>query len=353
MSESTTIAVDLAKSVFQVAVSKHPGKVSESHRLSREQFVDFFAQRSSSLVVLEACGTAHFWARQLESLGHRVRLLPPAQVRAYVPRNKTDAADARALLEAHRNEQIRSVPVKTVEQQVLTSLHRMRSAWVGERTARLNLVRGLLRELGLTIPLGARRVVPQVRVWLGEGERSPVPAALHWSLEEACREIVGLSERIVGIEKQLRALSRQIPLIARLQTIPGVGLLTSTALVGLVGDMSRFATSRHFASFLGLTPRESSSGSRRWLGRISKAGDVYLRTLLIHGARSALSASRRRAEPDAVQSWALQLESRRGRNKAVVGLANKMARLVWAVWRRESPYSPRPVGGLKGRSPAK
>jgi transposase len=257
----TTIAVDLAKNVFQVAVSENPGKVSESHRLSRTQFLSFFAQRPPSQVVLEACGSAHFWARELKQLGHQVRRLPADQVRAYVPRNKTDAADARALLEAHRNERIRTVPVKTVEQQVLTSLHRMRSSWMNERTAKGNVVRGLLRELGLTIPVGANRVVPHVRDWLAQ-EPSPVPEALRWALEEACQQIQDLAKRIQGIEVQLRALARQIPLVSRLLTIPGVGLLTATALVGLVGDMQRFATCRHFASFLGLTPRESSSGPR-------------------------------------------------------------------------------------------
>jgi len=340
--KSTTIAVDLAKNVFQVAVSHYPGKVSESHRLSRAQFLAFFAQRQPSLVVLEACGSAHFWARQLQQQGHRVRLLPPDQVRAYVPRNKTDAADARAILEAHRNEKICTVPVKTVEQQVLTSLHRMRSSWVGERTAKGNLVRGLLRELGLTIPVGAHRVVPQVRVWLAQ-EPSPVPQALHRALEEACQQISGLAEQIRGIEAQLRALARQIPLVARLMTIPGVGLLIATALVGLVGDMLRFATCRHFSSFIGLTPRERSSGARRWLGRISKAGDVYLRTLLIHGARSALSAAQRRREPDALGAWAVKVAAKSGFNKATVALANKMARIVWAVWCREKVYTAEPV----------
>jgi transposase len=340
--KSTTIAVDLAKNVFQVAVSENPGKVSESHRLSRAQFLAFFAQRPPSQVVLEACGSAHFWARELKQLGHQVRLLPPDQVRAYVPRNKTDAADARALLEAHRNERIRTVPVKTVEQQVLASLHRMRSSWMKERTAKGNVVRGLLRELGLTIPVGANQVVPHVRAWLAQ-EPSPVPEALRWALEEACQQIDDLAKRIHGIEVQLRALARQMPLVSRLLTIPGVGLLTATALVGLVGDMHRFATCRHFASFLGLTPRESSSGPRRWLGRISKAGDVYLRTLLVHGARSALVAAKRYREPDALRAWGLRIAAKNGFNKATVAMANKMARIVWAVWRRETPYTAGPV----------
>jgi transposase len=260
--KSTTIAVDLAKSVFQVAVSNRPGKVSESHRLTRSQFARFFAERRPALVLLEACGSAHFWGRQLESLGHKALLLPPSHVRPYVRRDKTDSADAKALLEAHRNEQIRNVPVKSVAQQTLTSLHRLRSARMADRTARLNLVRGLLRELGFTIPLGARHVIPHT--WaLIDSAASQVPDPLRLALAEACLESRDFEGRINAAEKQLQILARQTPTVERLQSIPGVGLLTATALVGFVGDVQRFPTSRHFASYLGLTPRERSSGSTR------------------------------------------------------------------------------------------
>lgn len=340
--QSTTIAVDLAKSVFQIAVSKHPGKVSESHRLSRSQFLRFFAERQPALVVLEACGTAHHWARELRGLGHQVRLLPPHEVRSYVHRSKTDRADAAALLEAHRNERIRSVPVKSLEQQTLTGLHRLRSAWMADRTARINLVRGLLRELGHPIPVGARHVVVQVLALLDQ-----LPEPLRPALTDACEEIGEFEARIAAVEKQLRALAKQTPVVERLQTIPGVGLLTSTALVALVGDIQRFPTSRHFASYLGLTPREHSSGLVRRLGAISRAGDTYLRTLLINGARSVLVAAGRFAHkpPDRLGRWALEVQRLRGHNRAAVAVANKLARIVWAVWRHDTGFESRPLIG--------
>ncbi len=186
--QSTTIAVDLAKSVFEVAVSDRPGRVAERHRLSRGQFSRFLADCAPATVVMEACGTAHHWGREAGARGHRVVHLPPHAVRPYVPRNKTYGADAKGLLEAVRNADLRAVPVKTVDQHMLASLHRMRSAWMGTRTARLNTLRGLLRELGLTIPVGARQVVPQVRELVSD-PNSALPAGLRAALAEACREI--------------------------------------------------------------------------------------------------------------------------------------------------------------------
>jgi len=340
--ESTTIAVDLAKSVFQIAVSRRPGKVSESHRLTRKQFVRFFAERTPALVVLEACGTSHFWARELQGLGHQVRLLPPHEVRGYVHRSKTDKADAEALLEAHRNERIQSVPVKSVSQQAVCALHRLRSAWMSDRNRRLNLVRGILREFGFSIPVGARHVVVGTGALLEDGR---LPEVLRPVLTEACQEISEFGRRIAEVEQQLRAIAGQLPMIKRLQSIPGIGLLTATAMVAFVGDVHRFRSGRRFACYLGLTPREHSSGPRRRLGHISKAGDSYLRTLLISGARSALLAARRLKlkEPDHLQSWALQVQRLRGHNCAAVALANKLARIVWAVWTKDTPYESRAV----------
>jgi transposase len=340
--KSTTIAVDLAKNVFQIAVSHRPGKVAESHRLSRSQFLRFFAERQPALVLLEACGTAHFWGRKLQEFGHQVLLLPPGHVRPYVRRNKTDRTDTKGLLEAHRNEDIHPVPLKSVEQQTLAGLHRLRSAWMADRTARLNLVRGLLRELGFPIPAGARHVVP--RAWaVLDAPDSELPAPLRLTLGAALREIRDLEARIADVEKQLRALAAQMPVVKRLRSIPGIGLLTATALVAFVGDVQRFASCRRFASFLGITPREHSSGPSRRLGRISKRGDVYLRMLLIHGARSVLLAARRYQQPDRLRAWALHIQATRGHNKAAVALANKMARIVWAVWRHETSYQSRPA----------
>jgi transposase len=245
--QSTTIAVDLAKSVFQIVVSRRPGKVAESHRLTRKQFLPFFAERQRAVVLLEACGTAHHWAREIQALGHQVLLLPPHQVRAYVSRNKTDLADAKALLEAHRNAEIHAVPVKSVNQQSLAALHRLRSAWMEGRTARINLVRGILRELGFPIPVGTRQVVPQTWALLDD-QAGGVPEVLRLALADACLEIREFEQGIEAVEKQLRALAAQIPIAQRLQSIPGVGLLTATALVALVGDVRRFPTGRHFAS---------------------------------------------------------------------------------------------------------
>ena len=335
--QHTTIAVDLAKSVFEIAVSHRPGAVVERKRLSRTQFARLLSQRAPSTVVMEACGTAHFWGRAAEARGHRVVLLPPHAVRPYVLRNKTDGADAKALLEAVRNEAIRSVPIKSVDQHVLGALHRLRSAWLATRTARLNTLRGLLRELGLAIPVGAREVVPFVYALVSEAD-AKLPEALRAVMTEAAREIAELETRIQAVEHQLQALARESALVLRLRTIPGVGLLTATALVAFVGDVHRFPSGRHFASYLGLTPRESSSGLQRHLGRITKRGDPYLRMLLIHGARSVLLHAKKAKQCDRLRRWALQREQARGHNKAAVALANKLARIAWAVWRRERAY---------------
>lgn len=342
--ERTTVAVDLAKSVFQVAVSRRPGKADKTHRLRRSQFAAFFAQFPRSLVLMEACGSSSFWGRKLEGMGHEVVLLPPSQVHPYVRRNKTDSADAKALLEAHRNDAIRPVPIKSIAQHTLATLHRFRAGWMAERTARINGLRGALRELGVVIPVGSPRVVPAVRV-LVEDADSEVPDGLRHTLWEVCQEIRELERRIEDVEKQLEALGRQFPAYARLRTIPGVGLLTATALLAIVGDARRFPTGRHFASYLGLTPREYSSGLKRHLGHISKRGDRYLRMLLVHGARSALFASRRRDQPERLRAWALATEKRVGFKKAAVALANKLARIIWAVWRQdEAVYVPYPCG---------
>jgi transposase len=340
--ERTTVAVDLAKSVFQIAVSRRPGKTAETRRLGRRQLPAFFAQYPSSTVVMEACGTSSFWGRKFESMGHEVVLLPPSQVRPYVRRNKTDSADAKALLEAHRNEAIRPVPIKSVSQQILAALHRFRAGWMAERTARINGLRGVLRELGVVIPVGAPRVVPAVTILVQEAD-SEVPDGLRQTLWEVCREIRDLERRIKDVEKQLEALGRQCPAYARLRTIPGVGLLTATALLAFVGDVRRFPTGRHFASYLGLTPKEHSSGLTRHLGGISKRGDTYLRMLLVHGARSVLFASRRHDKPERLRAWAMEVEKRSRFNKAAVALANKLARIIWAVWRQDDAiYTSRP-----------
>ncbi len=336
---TTQVAVDLAKSVFEVAVSRRPGKVHESHRLSRSRFHKFFDGREPVEILMEACGTAHHWGRTFEAMGHRVRLLPPSDVSRYRDGNKTDRADAKALLEAARNEKIDPVPVKSLDQQAITALHRIRSGYQQTRTARINAVRGHLREFGIMIPMGASRVVPMARAVI---EGDVVPTYLCDVLEEVLDEIETLSEKAKAVQRKLERLSRHMPEAQALMTIPGIGVLTATALVSFVGDVRRFRSGRQLAAYLGLTPREFSSGSVRRLGRITKRGNTYVRMLLIHGARSALQAGKRSDEPDDLRTWALDVERRRGHNVATVALANKLARVAWRVWRDQRPFEQRP-----------
>ncbi len=341
MANHTLVAVDLAKSVFEVAVSHHPGQVARQKRYSRETFPLALAQLPPATVVMEACGSAHYWARHVRALGHTPVLLPAHAVRPYVRRNKTDRTDTKGMLEAHRNDEIHPVPVKSVAQQTLAALHRLRSGWLAERTARINALRGLLREFGILIPVGAHHAVPSAWAQLEDAD-SDIPDALRPALAELCSEIRDLERRIKMIEHQFAALAVQTPAVAQLMTIPGVGLLIGTALIAFVGDIQRFPSARHFASYLGLTPRESSSGLRRRLGAISKRGDVYLRTLLIHGARSVLNAAARAKTHDRLRAWALAKQAARGHNKAATALANKLARIIWAVWKHDRPFHSTP-----------
>jgi transposase len=335
--EHTVVAVDVAKAAFELAVSGEPGRVKLHRRLSRGEVEVFFAQARKSTVVMEACGSAHHWGRRFQGLGHDVVLLPPHQVRPYVTRNKTDRADAKGILEAYRNSDIRPVPVKTVSQQVLGSIHRFRAGWIGARTAQVNTLRGLLRELGFVIPEGIEKVLPQVRLLVADAD-SGVPDSVRWTIAAACDEIESLGERIRQAERQLEALAEQTPVVERLRTVPGIGLMTATALVAFVGDVQRFPSGRHFASYLGLTPREYSSGLRHRRGRISKRGDSYLRVLLVHGARSVLCHAKKAASHDRLRTWALALQKRSRHNKAAVALANKLARIAWAVWKNGREY---------------
>jgi transposase len=307
----------------------------------RKEFLPFITLMPASTVVMEACGSAHFWARKIQGLGHDVVLLPPHQVRPYITRNKTDRTDARGILEAYRNADIRPVPVKSVPQQVLVALHRFRSSWLASRTAQVNTLRGLLRELGFVLPAGIEKVLPSVRMLLADAD-SGLPDSLRGVLAIACDEIQALSRNIKVTEQQLEALAEQTPVVERLRSIPGIGLMTATALVGFVGNIQRFPSGRHFASYLGLTPREYSSGLMRRLGRISKRGNPYLRMLLIHGARSVLCHAKKAQQHDRLRSWALGLERRLRHNKAAVALANKLARIAWAVWKHDRSFASLP-----------
>jgi transposase len=340
---ATTVAVDLAKNVFQLAYADAQWKPISTARLTRSQFQRCFLNSTVRLVVMEACGTAHYWARQIQALGIEVRLLPARYIRAYVKRNKTDAADACALLEAARCADIQPVRIKSVEQQALQSLHRVRSLWMGTRTARINALRGLCREFGIDVALGARLGLEQIARTLAD-PNSPLPALLRPTLQLLLEETRMLEARISDLEKQLGELARESAACKDLLSIPGVGLLTATAMVAATsGEVSHFKDARHFAAWFGLTPKEHSSGQTRRIGRISKRGDRYLRMLLTHGARSVLNAAHRATRLqrpiDSLRRWAVQLHLRSNHNKAVCALANKLARICYAVLRDHEPYA--------------
>jgi len=336
------VGVDLAKSVFQLAVADGNREVIERQRLTRAQFERWFANRAVGLVVMEACGSAHHWARWLRALGIEVRLLPAPYVRAYVKRNKTDAAAAAALLEAARCAEITPVRVKSLDEQALQALHRTRSLWMETRTSRINALRGFCREFGIPIVQGARTGLEQIARVLAE-PNSAIPELIRPTMKLLVEEIRLLEARIGQLERELAQSARVSAACTTLLTIPGVGLLTATAMVAATsGNVSHFRDARHFASWFGLTPKEYSSGSTRRIGRISKRGDRYLRMLLTHGARAVLRAATAAVQAgrsvEGLRAWALAVQRRTNHNKATCALANKLARICYACLRDGAPY---------------
>lgn len=339
---TTTVAIDLAKSVFQLAIVESLGGKPKLLRLTRSQFLNWFDNRVLSLVIMEACGTAHHWARWLQSRGIEVLLLPPHQVRPFVLRNKTDATDALALLEAHRCAQIVPVPVKSIEQQALQLLHRSRAQWQKSRNRLINSLRGACRELGFLIPEGVLQGVREVARVLAD-ESNDMPAALRRALGWQLEDLRRFDAHLQNLDRELAQIANVSLETELLQSVPGLGLITSTAIAAkTAGSVAGFRSGRHFASWFGLAPKEYSSGSSRHLGRISKRGDRYIRMLLTHGARSLLLAAtiaERKGKPlDPLRAWALAIQARTHRNKAVCALANKLARICYAVLRDHVPY---------------
>ena len=332
----TVVGVDTAKRLFQLYwVEPETGEIEEL-RLTRARFLEHFANRAPCVVAMEACGGAQHWARRLQALGHAVRLLPAQMVRPFVGGNKSDAHDARAIWIAAQQPGIKTVAIKSEEQQAILALHRMRQQLVKFRTAQINGLRGLLAEYGEVMAqgrAGLRRGMADALARLSER----LPAPVIESLREQWARIARLDEEIGTIERRLLLWHRHNPASRRIAAIPGVGVLTATAAVAAMGDPASFRSGREFAYQLGLVPRHRGTGGRvRTLG-ISKRGDRYLRTLLIHGARSALSNSK--APPE----WALRLAERRPVNVATVALANKMARTIWALLAHERDYQPNHV----------
>jgi len=334
---SKNIGVDLAKTVFQLALADRHFHVHQNKRLNRTQFHAFFVNLEPANIVMETCGTAHYWARTLSAMGHSVTLLPAQYVKPYVRRNKTDRNDAIALVEAARNHEIKSVPVKSEYQQSIQSLHRLREQWKHTRVARINALRGVLREFGVLVPMG-----PHAAIKTTQAALDSLPALLQPSIHEVLTELTDITQRISNLEKQLKQVVKKDVVIQGFMQINGIGLLTATAMRASVQSPTQFKNGRQLSAWLGITPREYSSGDHRYLGRISKCGDKYLRTLVIHGARSVMARikvlQRSQQKLTRLQQWAAQLEQRVGHNKATVALANKMVRILWATWMHQRSF---------------
>jgi transposase len=332
----TAVGIDLAKNVFQVHGVDERGQAVLRKQLKRAQMATFFANLEPCLIGMEACAGAHYWARKLAALGHTVKLIAPQFVKPYVKSNKNDAADAEAICEAVQRPAMRFVPVKTPPAQALLALHRARAGFVKARTAQANQIRGLLGEFGIVVSPGLARLrkrIPRILEDAGN-ELEPVMRALIARLK---RQLTVLNEEVRELEAQIIAWHRQNARSQKLAGIPGLGPITASALVASVGDARCFKNGRQLAAWLGLVPRQHSSGGRPTLLGISKRGDTYLRTLLIHGARAVLQAAAKKAAPS--NDWLTRLAARRHKNIAAVALANKNARIVWALLAHDRTYT--------------
>ncbi|HLZ68235.1 MAG TPA: IS110 family transposase [Aliidongia sp.] len=331
----TTVGLDLAKSVFQVHAVDGDGNVVVRRALRRAQVLTFFKQTPPCLVGMEACGTSHFWARELSKFGHEVRLMPPAYVKPYVERGKTDANDAEAICEAVTRPTMRFVPIKSVEQQAALALHRTRDLLVKQRTQLVNMIRSLLAEFGIETARGLHHAL-ELAARIAGGATPDVPELTVRIITSLAGQIGDLQVRVTSLEKELLAWHRANELSQRLSTIPGIGIISATALAASVTDPSRFRSGRQFAASLGLTPRQNSSGGKERMGRISRMGDRYLRRLLVVGMTSLVR--RARANPSAVDPRIVAMLARKPVRVATVAMANRAARVAWSIMTRGEIY---------------
>jgi len=335
----STVGVDLAKNVFQVHAIDDVGEVVVRRALRRRQVVPFFSKLEPCLIGAEACGTSHFWARELCQLGHEVKLMPPAYVKPYVKRGKTDAGDAEAICEAVTRPTMRFVAIKSREQQAMLALHRARALLVRQRTQLVNMIRSQLAEFGIVLAKGIQHALKLVEQLL-DGKVLDIPELAAKVVITLAEQLRALQARIADLEKDLVIWSRDDPVVKCLQTIPGIGIITASALVASVTDPHQFTSGRQFAAWLALSPKANSSGGKERLGRISKMGDQYLRRLLVNGTTSRLRWIRRHPE---THPWAASLLQRKPAMLVAVALANKVARVVWADMTRGEYYrSPQP-----------
>ncbi|WP_375330748.1 IS110 family transposase [Candidatus Tisiphia endosymbiont of Oplodontha viridula] len=341
--EVTTIGIDIAKRIFQIHGVDKNGKTVLKKKLMRDQVLTFMANLPKCLVGMEACGGASYWAREITKLGHTVKLMAAQFVKPYVKTNKNDQVDAEAICEAVTRPNMRFVPIRTVEQQDILSIHRVRERLVKNRTALANEIRGLLHEFGFIIPQGINKVMTKLTEILDEGNLSQLGYQTFSELKE---EFLDNDKKIKEIEKRLKIIASNLTQYQRLTAIPGLGLITATALIASIGNATSFENGRQLSAWFGLVPRQHSSGGKDKLLGISKRGDVYLRTLLIQGARAVLNAKIRftleeqksKKDFSKFTQWMFNLSERNGHNKTVVAVANKLARVVFAVLRSGDDY---------------
>lgn len=333
----TTVGIDLAKNVFQVHGVDERGKTVLKKQFKREQVVPFFANLTPCRIGMEACGSAHFWANKLQAMGHTVQLMAPQFVKPYVKTNKNDAADAEAICEAVSRPTMRFVPIKNSEQQAVLALHRARQGFVKARTAQANQIRGLLAEYGIVIPQGIGHLGKRLPEILEDGENG-LPGIFRQLIARLGEHFKELDRQVQELEVQVQAWHRNSAASRRLAQIPGIGPITASALVASIGDARNFKDGRQLAAWLGLVPKQNSSGGKQTLLGISKRGDVYLRTLLIHGARAVIRVAERKLAH--AGSWLAGITERRNKNVAAVALANKNARIAWALLAHDRDYQP-------------
>lgn len=331
----TTVGLDLAKNFFQVHGVNAHGRVVLRKQLRRDQVAAFFVNLPPCLVGMEACGSAHYWARKLQSMGHTVKLMAPQFVKPYVKSNKNDVADAEAICEAVARPSMRFVPIKNIEQQSVLALHRARQGFVKARTSQANQIRGLLGEYGIVVPKGLAHVTGRVPCLLDEA--TDLPGTFKQLITRLLDHLKELDRQAAEIEKEIRTWHRTNEASQRLEKIPGIGPLTASALVATVGDAKHFDSGRQFAAWIGIVPRQHSSGGKPTLLGISKRGDAYLRTLFTHGARSVLY---RTTQGPGAGGWLRGLAARRHPNIAAVAQANKTARIAWALLARDREFDP-------------
>jgi transposase len=333
--EVTTIGLDIAKRVFQAHGVNAAGQAVLRRKLGRSEVLEFFRALPPCLVGIEACGTAHYWARALRAMGHEVRLIPAAYVKPYVKRGKTDVADAEAICEAVTRPTMRFVPIKTPEQQAVLVLHRTRDLLVRQRIMLVNALRGHMAEFGIVARQGVAGMDELLAV-LRQTRATGLPSLAQEALRGLAGEIEALETRVDQIEAAILAWHKNNEASRRLATVPGIGPITASALVATVGEVSNFASARHFAAWIGLVPKQNSSGGKLRQGGISKAGDRYLRRLLVLGASAVI----RHNKAPAGETWLASVIARQPRMVAVVAQANKAARIVWALLARGGRYDP-------------